>query len=458
MDCSIQELVKRQRRFFLSHATREVPFRRKALRQLRSALLEWEPKINAALKADLGKCAIESYMSETGMCLAGIRESLRNLRRWSRPRKVHAPLSQFPSRCYVAPEPYGVSLVMSPWNYPVLLCLDPLVAALSAGNCCVLKPSEMAPHVAETLGEMLGSIFPPDYVAVVQGGVEACHDLLAQPFDYIFFTGSPAIGHVVMQAAARHLTPVTLELGGKSPCVVDETANVPLAARRIAFGKVLNAGQTCVAPDYLLIHQSRKEEFVEAWRHEIARMLGGSPLENESYARIVNERHFQRLLGLMEEASIAAGGASDASTLRIEPTLLEDVTPDSPCMCQEIFGPLLPMLTYGKMEEVEEFILSGPRPLACYLFTSSRKAEKRFVSRLSFGGGCINDTIIHLAVPGLPFGGVGNSGMGAYHGKAGFDTFSHEKSVLRKSTWLDLPFRYHPYDSFKNAILRLFLK
>lgn len=454
----MQQLVEKQRQFFLTHTTRDIRYRREALKKLRTAIRKWESRICAALEADLGKCAMETYMTEIGMVLAGLGDALRHLGKWSRPKRVTAPLAQFPSTCRVVPEPYGVSLIISPWNYPVLLCLDPLVAALAAGNCCVVKPSSMSPATSAVLAEMLGSIFPPAYVSVALGGRESIGALLEQKFDYIFFTGSPKVGHLVMEAASRHLTPVTLELGGKSPCIVDETANVRVAARRIAFGKILNAGQTCVAPDYLMIHASRKDEFATEYRAAVQEMLGDSPLQNKEFTHIVNARHFERLCGLMRDARPVIGGGSDAETLRIEPTLLDGVTPDSASMQEEIFGPILPMMTWEKWSDVESFVLSRPRPLASYLFTTDSAAEKRFVGNLSFGGGCVNDTIIHLAVHGLPFGGIGDSGMGSYHGKAGFDTFTHHKSVLRKGNWLDLPFRYHPYSGLKSRILRLFLR
>ena len=454
----MQQLVEKQRQFFLTHTTRDLRYRREALKKLRAAIRKWEPRICAALEADLGKCAMETYMTEIGMVLAGLSDALSHLGKWSRPKRAMAPLAQFPSSCRVVPEPYGVSLIISPWNYPVLLCLDPLVAALAAGNCCVVKPSSMSPATSAVLAEMLGSIFSPAYVSVVPGGRESIGALLEQKFDYIFFTGSPKVGHIVMEAASRHLTPVTLELGGKSPCIVDETANVRVAARRIAFGKILNAGQTCVAPDYLMIHASRKEEFVTEYRAAVLEMLGEEPLQNKEFTHIVNARHFERLCGLMRDARPVIGGGSDAETLRIEPTLLDAVTPDSASMQEEIFGPILPMMTWENWSDVESFVLSRPRPLASYLFTTDSAAEKRFVGNLSFGGGCVNDTIIHLAVHGLPFGGIGDSGMGSYHGKAGFDTFTHHKSVLRKGNWLDLPFRYHPYSGLKSRILRLFLR
>ncbi len=454
----ITELFEAQKSFFLSHETREVRFRREALKRLREAILAWEPRLEEALQADLGKVAAEAYMSEIGMVLAGLRDTLAHLRSWSRPRRVLAPLAQFPSRCEVIPEPYGVALIISPWNYPVLLGLDPLVAAIAAGNCAILKPSELAPATSAVLAKMLEATFPQEFVAVVEGGVDESNELLALPFDTIFFTGSPAVGRIVMSAAARNLTPVTLELGGKSPCIIDETADIKLAARRIAFGKILNAGQTCVAPDYVLIEQSKKDEFIAAYKRAVCHMLGDTPLENEALPRIVNQRHYVRLMGLMRGTTAAVGGQGNADTLRIEPTLLTDITPDSPCMQEEIFGPVLPVLTYTRLSEAEAFVLSRPKPLACYIFSKSARHIKRLKNNLSFGGGCVNDTIVHLAVAGMPFGGVGNSGMGAYHGHAGFRAFSHEKSVLRKANWLDLPFRYQPYTAFKDWVLRLFLR
>ncbi len=454
----MKDLFDAQKEYFLSHETRDVRFRREALKRLRAAILEWEPKLAEALQADLGKVATEAYMSEIGMVLAGLSDTLSHLRSWSRPRRPLAPLAQYPATCEVNPAPYGEALIIRPWNNPVLLGLDPLVAAIAAGNCAILKPSELAPATSAVLAQMLTATFPREFVAVVEGGVDESNDLLALPFDTIFFTGSPAVGRIVMSAAARHLTPVTLELGGKSPCIIDATADIKLAARRIAFGKILNAGQTCVAPDYVLIDQSRKDEFVAAYERAVCHMLGENPLANEALPRIVNQRHYIRLMGLMRGVTAAVGGQGDFESLRIAPTLLTDVTPDSPCMQEEIFGPVLPVLTYTKLSEAEAFVLSRPKPLACYIFSKSSRHIKRLKSVLSFGGGCINDTIVHLAVASMPFGGVGNSGMGAYHGHAGFRAFSHEKSVLRKANWLDLPFRYQPYNGLKDWLLRLFLR
>jgi len=456
----MKALYDSQLQYFRSGATRDVRFRRRMLLKLRKAIYAYEGKIAEALKADLGKGATESYMSEIGMVLAGLGDTLRHLRRWTRPKRVAAPLAQFPSTCKVMPEPYGVTLIMSPWNYPVLLCLDPLIAALSAGNCCIVKPASMSCHVSAVLKEMLESIFPPEYVAVVWGGNVSYDELLSQPFDYIFFTGSPRVGKIVMRAAAEHLTPVTLELGGKSPCLLTESADVRVAARRIAFGKTLNSGQTCVAPDYALMPHSMKDAFVAAFNDAVREMLGETPLTNDAYPHIINRRHFDRLCGLLGGEGVLhlCGGQSDPESLRIEPTLLGGVTADSPCMQEEIFGPILPILCYDRLEEAEQFITTRPKPLACYIFSGNSQEIERLLQKIPFGGGCVNDTIIHLAVHELPFGGVGNSGMGSYHGKAGFDTFTHHKSVLRKATWLDLPFRYQPFSSFKDAVLRLFLR
>ena len=455
----MENIPEIQRRYFLQGETRDLNYRRRALLRLRQALHEWEPRLTDALKADLGKSAGESYMCEIGMCLSSISETLAHLKRWAAPKRVPTPLSQYPSGARIEPEPYGVALIISPWNYPILLSLDPLIAAISAGNCCVLKPSRQSAHVTRTLAAMLGSIFPREYVAVVQGDSAATDELLAQDFDYIFFTGSPRIGRKVMAAAAERLTPVTLELGGKSPCIVDSTVSPALAARRIAFGKITNAGQTCVAPDYLLIHRSVREAFIAEYTRAVRDMLGENPLQNTDYARIINRHHFDRLCGLIAASRVVAGGGADAETLRIEPTLLDDINPDeSPCMQEEIFGPILPIITYETPEEVERFILARPKPLACYIFTNNRATEKRLCGAISAGGICVNDTIVHLAVHSLPFGGVGQSGMGAYHGRAGFDTFSHAKPILRRSSRIDLPFRYAPLTALKQRILRLFLR
>ncbi|MCH5284420.1 MAG: aldehyde dehydrogenase [Akkermansiaceae bacterium] len=454
----IKDLVRSQRAYYNTGETRSLKFRRSALARLRGALRAWEPRIKEALYLDLGKSGVESYMCELGMCLASLSEASSHLKRWMKPRRVSTPLSQFPGSSRVIPEPYGVVLIISPWNYPLLLSLDPLISAIAAGNCCILKPSRQTPHVAGVMAEMLSLIFPREYVAVVQGGGDFSDELLEQEFDYIFFTGSPRVGRKVMAAAAKHLTPVTLELGGKSPCIVDETTPLALAARRIAFGKVTNAGQTCVAPDYLLIHHGVQEEFVAEFTRAVHEMLGEQPLQNPDYVHIINASHFERLCGLMQDVRVCSGGGADPDTLLIEPTLLGDVKPESACMQEEIFGPLLPMITYEELSEVERFINARPKPLACYIFTSRSKTRERLLRSISSGGVCVNDTVVHLAVPSLPFGGVGESGMGAYHGRHGFNTFSHDKGVLCRGTWPDLPFRYMPWTRFKERLLRFFLR
>lgn len=454
----MEDILAIQRRYYNTEATRPLSSRRRALLQLRAALREWEPQLAQALRADLGKSAGESYMCEIGMCLSSLSDAISHLKRWAAPKRVSTPLSQFPAHSRIVPEPYGVALIISPWNYPVLLSLDPLIAALAAGNCCVLKPSRQTPHVTQTLADMLGSIFPREYVAVVQGDATVTDELLSAGFDYIFFTGSPRVGRKVMAAAAERLTPVTLELGGKSPCIVDASASIPLAARRIAFGKITNAGQTCVAPDYLLIHSSVRDAFVAEFTRAVREMLGDTPLQNPDYAHIINRHHFERLCGLMQDARVVSGGEVAADSLRIAPTLLAGVSAESACMQEEIFGPILPIITYDTPEEAERFVLARPKPLACYIFAGKRAVVKRLTDIISAGGICVNDTIVHLAVHSLPFGGVGQSGMGAYHGRTGFDTFSHAKPILHRASWLDLPFRYAPLTPLKQRILRLFLK
>ncbi len=454
---NIPEVIEKQRTFFRSHQTKDIAFRRESLKRFAQALKDFEPAILSALKTDLNKAATEAYMCEIGLCLADVNEAISHLRKWSKPRRVHTPLSQFPASSYIHSDPLGVVLVISPWNYPILLALAPVIAALAAGNCCILKPSEMAPACSRVMREMLESCFNPEHVCVLEGGVETSTTLLAEPFDHIFYTGGGHVAKIVMAAAAKHLCPVTLELGGKSPCIVDETANIKLAATRIAFGKILNAAQTCVAPDYLMIHRSVKDEFIAAFKQSVKDMLGDNSIANPDYTRIINKRHFERLCGLLENQKIISGGAIDGEKLLIEPTLIEaDVS--ASIMQEEIFGPLLPVMVYDDWSEVESYILDHDKPLACYLFTSSKVNEKRLLKNLSYGGGCINDTIVHLAVTSLPFGGVGGSGMGRYHGKFGFDTFSHQKAIMRKARWLDLPFRYQPYSGWKDKILRLFLR
>ena len=452
----IQELAAQQRTYFNTGATRTAAFRRQALERLRAALLEHEEELNAALLADLNKAPAESYFTETGMVLEELRFQLKHFEKWARPRRVITPLAQFPSRGELLPEPYGCVLIMAPWNYPVQLCLTPLAGAIAAGNCAVVKPSAYAPASSAAIARLLGEIFPPEFVAVVEGGRAENQALLEQKFDYIFFTGSPAVGRAVMAAGAKNLTPVTLELGGKSPVIVDSTADIPLAGRRIAFGKVLNAGQTCVAPDYLLLHRSVKDAFVREYRRALEEFFPGG--DYGELPCIVNDKHFRRASRLLAGQRVLIGGETDTTRRFIAPTLLDETDPAAPVMQEEIFAPILPMLCWQEREEAVRFVQSRPKPLALYLFTRDREMERAAFDRCSFGGGCVNDTIVHLACSGLPFGGVGNSGMGSYHGKQSFDTFTHYRSVLKKANWLDLPMRYHPYSGEKLRWIKRFLK
>jgi aldehyde dehydrogenase (NAD+) len=371
-------------------------------------------------------------------------------------KRVPTPLAQFHAVSFLSPEPYGVALIMSPWNYPILLCLDPLIGAISAGNCAVIKPSAYTPATSQVIADLVTEIFPPEFVSVVQGGRQENAALLEQKFDTIFFTGSVAVGKVVMEAAANHLTPVTLELGGKSPAIVDASADLKLAAKRIAFGKLLNGGQTCVAPDYVLVEECVRDTLIKNFQDVLAEKFPNG--DYAQHVHIVNERHYQEKKTLLQGQTIAFGGIFDDTTRKIDPTVLIDVDPESAVMQEEIFGPILPVLTWKKLDEAIEFIRIRPKPLALYLFTQDRAVEERILGTCSFGGGCINDTVIHLATPHMGFGGVGQSGMGSYHGKRSFDTFTHYRSIVRKSTWLDLPFRYFPYTERKFGLIRRFLR
>ena len=454
----INSLVTRQRKYFQTGATLPVSVRITALRRLYTAIVKYENEIHDALKKDLGKSGFESYMCETGLVLEEISYMLKHIRRFAGEKRVRTPLAQFHSRSFKKPSPYGVTLIMSPWNYPFMLTLSPLVDALAAGNTAVVKPSAYSPNTSEILRKILSQCFDPQYVAVVTGGRAENTCLLREHFDYIFFTGSQTVGKEVMRNAAEYLTPVTLELGGKSPCIVDQTADIRLAARRIVFGKYLNCGQTCVAPDYIYCHRSVKDSLVKEIQRQIQLQYGEEPLHNPDYGKIINEKHFDRILGLIEEKKIVHGGNSDRDTLRIEPTVLDNVTFADPVMQEEIFGPLMPVLVFDSLDEAIAGINAMPHPLALYFFTSDKAAAKDVTSRCGFGGGCINDTIIHLATTEMGFGGFGESGMGAYHGKTGFDTFSHYKSIVDKKTWIDLPMRYQPYRKMHEKMVRFFLK
>ena len=454
----IQELVNSQREFFYSGSTMPVEYRILALKKLKKAIIENESKIVEALKKDLGKSNTESFMCEVGLVLSEINYMIRNVRRFAKDKKVYTSLVQFPARSYVKSVPYGVTLIISPWNYPFLLAIEPLVDALAAGNTAIIKPSEYSPATSEVIYELISNIFQSEYVSVVTGGIEESLSLLNQKFDYIFFTGSKAVGKSIMTKAAQNLTPVTLELGGKSPCIVDNTAKIQLAAKRIVFGKFLNCGQTCVAPDYILCHKSVKDELISSIKLEIEKQFGESPLDNVNYGKIINSKHFDRIVNLINKDKIIHGGKYDKQSLRIEPTVLDNVDFSDDVMKEEIFGPVLPILTYEDLDEVISIVNNREKPLALYIFSENKNNTRKITTNCLYGGGCINDVIIHLATSNMGFGGVGESGMGSYHGKVGFDTFSHKKSIVDKKTFLDLPMRYQPYNLFNEKLIRMFLK
>ena len=454
----IAAIVERQRHYYNSGATLPVANRVAALKKLRKALIEHEVEISKAIRSDLGKSAEESYMCETGLVISEISYLLRHIHSYTKEKTVLTPLAQFASRSYKKPAPYGVTLIMSPWNYPLLLTLDPLADAIAAGNTAVIKPSAYSPATSELLKELIESIFPSEYVAVVTGGREENESLLEQKFDYIFFTGGKNVGKMVLQKAAVHLTPATLELGGKSPCIVDKSANLKLAARRIVFGKFLNCGQTCVAPDYILCHTDVKDELVKLLKDEIKRQYGNDCLNNAAYGKIISQKHFDRVCGLIDPAKTVIGGLFDAKSLKIEPTVMDNITWEDKVMGEEIFGPVLPILTFSSICKVIRTVNSHEKPLALYIFAQDKRIIRAVTEECAFGGGCVNDCVIHLATSNMGFGGVGESGMGAYHDKTGFDTFTHYKSIVDKKTWLDLPMRYQPYNKFNDWLIHMFLK
>ena len=442
-----------QRGYFASGATLALEARRAALRRLYGELRRREGDVAAALRADLGKCPEEAYMCETGLLLGGIRYLERHLPALMRARRAPTPLTQFRARSFVSPSPLGAVLIISPWNYPFLLSLGPLAAAVAAGNTAVLKPASSAPASAALIAEIVAGVFAPEQVLAVAGGREENAALLEGRFDRIFFTGGAAAGREVLRRAAEHLTPVTLELGGKSPCIVDGTADIALAARRIACGKLINCGQTCVAPDYVLCDARVETELLSALAAEFRRQCPDA-FGDENYGHMVNARHFERVRALIDPQKVVYGGGCDPRSLKIEPTLLAGVTAADAVMGEEIFGPVLPVLTYRTLDEAVAFVESRPRPLALYLFTRSRENKKRVLARCRFGGGCINDTVVHLTNEHLPFGGVGESGMGAYHGRRGFEEFSHLRGVMDRALRPDLPVKYRPFGAHTLALLR----
>lgn len=452
-----QTLVDKQRLFFQGGKTKEISFRINALKKLKAAIKTNEKEILDALNIDLNKSEFDAYITEVGVLLEEIKFTLKHIQSWAKPEKVKTPVTHIGSSSYIYREPYGVALIIAPWNYPFQLAIAPLVGAIAAGNCAVLKPSELTPVTSAVLAKIISKTFPSDYIAVAEGAVETSESLLKEKFDYIFFTGSVPVGKVIMEAAAKNLTPVTLELGGKSPCIVHEDANIKLAAKRIAWGKFLNAGQTCVAPDYLYLHENIRSEFLKEFSEAIKELYGEKPLHNPNFTRIVSKKHFQRLEAFLSNGETIVGGRTHEERLIIEPTVLANITWRDPIMQDEIFGPILPVLNYSNLDEVIGGIRNHPNPLALYLFSESETAQQKVLNNVSFGGGCMNDTIYHLASPYLPFGGVGSSGIGAYHGKGSFETFSHHKSVLKQTTRFDIPFRYpNVKDGLKK--IKMFMK
>ena len=445
----IIKIREAQKTFFASGATLDIKFRKEMLLNLLSAMEKWEDRLAEALWTDLHKSYEEAYLTEISIVKTEIKTHLRKVSGWARRKKVHSPLKLFPSRSYIVKEPLGNSLIISPWNYPVQLLLNPLVGAISAGCTAVLKPSPYVPNVSKTIEEMISEAFDERYISVVQGNRTVNTALLEQRWDLIFFTGSPSLGKKVMEAASRHLTPVILELGGKSPCIIDKSADIRIAAKRIAWGKTLNSGQTCISPDYILIHKEIQKEFVKAFAEEIKNLHGEDIQADRHYVRMVNDKAFERVTGYFKDGNIIYGGRTDAATRFIEPTLIENVPLDSPLMTEEIFGPVFPIVTFEDnfKERVIEFVTSREKPLAFYYFGKESDGWE-IIRRTSSGGGCINDVIMHIANENVPFGGVGNAGMGRYHDKDSFDAFSHTRSIIATGTWIDLPFRYMPYKMF----------
>ncbi|HNX59143.1 MAG TPA: aldehyde dehydrogenase [Spirochaetota bacterium] len=456
-DNQITATIDKQRTYFASFATRDYSFRLNALKTFRKAILAYEERFYEALNKDFRKSRFESYETELGIVLEEIGWHIWHLKKMMKPEKVRTGLAHFHSKSFIMKEPYGVVLIVSPWNYPVNLLLTPLAGVIAAGNCAVLKPADYTPHTSKLIAEMIGEYFSPEFISVFTGGRAVNQALLEERYDYIFFTGSPSLGKIVMEKASRYLTPVSLELGGKSPCIVDADADITIAARRIVWGKFLNNGQTCVAPDYLFAHRSVKARLIEELKKEIHYMYGDDPKKSPDLPRVVNKKQLDHLMKFLGHGDIVEGGTVDESELYIAPTIIDNVKPEYPVMQEEIFGPVFPVMEFSEIDEVIRYVNSNPKPLAFYYFSNSRARQKYVLSHTSSGGGCINDTIVHLANNHMPFGGVGNSGMGGYHGKYSFDTFSHKRSILKKSIFPDLKIRYAPYGD-KLKILKMFLK
>lgn len=452
----IKKSLERQRSYFATGQTYDVSFRLEMLKTLQKSIIAHESEIFDALKKDLNKSPFEAYETEVGITLQELQYVIKHVRSWAKPKRVKTPLLHFKSTSFILSEPYGVVLIMSPWNYPLQLSIAPLIGSIAAGNCTLIKPSAYSPATSAVIAKIVRECFDEGFVAVIEGGREANQALLKEKFDYIFFTGSVEVGKTVMAAAAENLTPVTLELGGKSPCIVDCNTNLEITARRIVWGKCLNAGQTCVAPDYLLVHKDVKNDLLNSMKKYIAEFYGQHPHKSEDLPKIINRKHFDRVKELLNCGKTVVGGQYDEKTLKISPTILDDVSWDEPVMQEEIFGPVLPVLEFDDLSQVIETVNKRPKPLALYLFTTSKQTEKKILENIPFGGGCINDTIVHLATSYMPFGGVGESGMGGYHGRWSFDTFSHKKSILKKSNLIDIKLRYPPYRDKLSLLKKMF--
>lgn len=449
---NIPQLMQEQKLFFDQKRTGDVAIRKTFLNRLKEEILQQETAICDALYKDLKKSEFEAKASETQFVLAELSKAIKKIKKWARADWVFPSLANFPSVDYIYKEPYGQVLIIAPWNYPFQLAIAPLIGAVAAGNAAIVKPSELTPQTSAILNKIISKVFPENYVKVVEGDAGVSKALLREKWDYIFFTGSTNVGKIVYRSAAEHLTPVTLELGGKNPCIIDETAQLPLAAKRICWGKFLNCGQTCIAPDYIMVHKSIKDQFITELKKVIRKAYGDKVQISADYPRIVNQNHFERLLKLIENEQIIFGGETDASDLYIAPTLIDEPSLGSAVMKGEIFGPLLPVIGYDNLDEIETVLANYEKPLSMYIFSGNLKEAKRFMNKFSFGGGAINDTVVHIINKNLPFGGVGNSGIGSYHGKKSFDVFSHHKPVVRRANWLDLPLRYPPYKSKMNLV------
>ncbi|WP_461615746.1 aldehyde dehydrogenase [Clostridium sp. Marseille-QA1073] len=452
----IKDLVDIQRKYFYTGETLSIDFRFKQLALLKDIITKNEEKILEALNKDLNKANFEGYATELGIVLEEINYTIKNLKKWSQPTKVKSQITHFPASCFSYPEPYGVTLVISPWNYPFQLSIAPMIGAIAGGNTVILKPSNKSVHVSKILTKLIEQNFKEEYIAVVNGGREENTELLNQKFDYIFFTGSVPVGRIVMEAAAKNLTPTTLELGGKSPCIVDYDADIKVTARRIVWGKFLNAGQTCVAPDYVYVHKDVKNALIDSMIYYVKKFYGENPKESNDYPRIIDTGQFDRLIGYLDEGNIEIGGRFEREELYISPTILSDITFDDSIMKDEIFGPIMPILEFNNLDEAIDMVNSRPKPLALYFFSKNENSIEKVLTYTSSGGVCINETIMHVASLYLPFGGVGDSGMGKYHGRASFDTFTHHKSVVKKGFSIDVPLRYPPYNDKIKYIKKIF--